>query len=51
MLISDALQELVGTAPAGYEPLLWLMSCVVLFFLLTSAFSIIGAVLNWIGGK
>lgn len=49
--IYDALIELVGAPPAGLEPLIYCISCVVLLFLLLSAFSFIGAVIKWIGGR
>lgn len=49
--IYDALVNLVGTPPSGLEPLIYCMSCIVLLFLLLSAFSLIGAVVKWIGGR
>lgn len=49
--IYDAVVDLVGIPPAGLEPLVYVMSCVFLLFLILSAFSFIGAVMKWIGGK
>lgn len=49
--IYDALVELVGAPPVGLEPLVYCISCVVLLFLLLSAFSFIGAIIKWIGGR
>lgn len=48
--VYEALIGLVGEPPAGYDIVVYLVACVVLLYLLTSAFSIIGSVLKWIGG-
>lgn len=47
----DAVVEVVGTPPVGMEPLVYVICCVILLFLLSTAFRLIGEVLNWIGGK
>ena len=49
--IYDALIELVGAPPSGLEPLIYCISCVILLFLVMSAFSLIGAIVKWIGGR
>lgn len=49
--IYEAILELVGDVPAGYEVLVWVVAAVVLLYLLCSTFSIIVSVLNWIAGK
>lgn len=49
--IYEALVSLVGEPPVGLEPLVYVMSCVILLFLVLSAFSLVGAVVKWIGGK
>lgn len=51
MQIYDAVIDLVGTPPAGYEILVWVFSALVMFFLVRSVFSIINSILNWVGGK
>lgn len=42
---------LLGPVPAGYEPVAFVVVAVVFLYVLTSAFSILAAVLNWIGGR
>lgn len=51
MGILEALTELVGDIPAGYDIVVWSLGCLVLLFLLKSVFGIIASVLNWVGGK
>lgn len=51
MQIYDALISLVGEPPVGYEILVWIFSALVLIFLLRSVFSILYAVISWIGGR
>lgn len=51
MVVYEALIQLVGDPPAGYDILAWIMAAIVTFYLVTCAMSIIGAVINWISGK
>lgn len=51
MSIYEAILELVGDVPAGYEMIAWIFAAIVLLYLLCSTFSIIVSVLNWIAGK
>lgn len=47
----QALTDLLGEVPAGYEPVVYVVSAAVFVILLLSALNIIGAVFKWIGGK
>ena len=49
--VYDALIALVGEVPAGYEVIAWIAAAVVFLFLVQSAFSVLYALLNWIGGR
>lgn len=51
MNIYDAIVELVGTPPSGLEPVIYVIACIILIFLLSTAFRLIGEVLSWIGGR
>lgn len=51
MSVYEAVLNLVGPIPAGYEVLVWVFAAVVLLYMLTSVFSIIASVVNWISGK
>lgn len=51
MSVYEAVLNLVGDVPSGYEPLAWVLSAVILIYLLCSVFSIIASVVNWIAGK
>lgn len=51
MSISEAVLNLVGDIPLGYEPLLWLGSWIVLLYLLCSTFSVIVSLFKFIGGR
>lgn len=51
MSIVEALIDLIGVPPSGYDIVVWVCACIILIYLLSCAFSIIGAVINWIGGK
>lgn len=51
MSVYQALLELIGPVPTGYEILAWLMAAVVLLYLLCSVFSIIASVIKFIGGR
>lgn len=51
MSLTQAIIEIIGSPPAGYEIIVWVVAAQILLFLLTSAFSILGAILNWVGGR
>lgn len=51
MSVYQAVLDLVGPVPSGYEVLVWIFSAVVLLYLICSVFSIIASVLNWIAGR
>lgn len=51
MSILEAILELIGEVPVGYEPLAWVAAFIVLVYLLCSTFSVIVALLNWIAGR
>lgn len=50
-MLYSAVVNLIGPVPSGFEPLVYLASILVLLWLLSSVFSILWSVLNWIGGK
>lgn len=50
-MLYEAVVELIGEVPVGYEPLVYVMACLILMWLLSSTFSILYAVLGWIGGR
>lgn len=49
--VLDAVVALVGPVPAGFEPVAWVVAAILFLFLVSSAFSILYALLNWIGGR
>lgn len=51
MAVYEAVLELVGTPPAGYEIIVWCICAVFTLYLLVSAFSIVGSVVQWMGGR
>lgn len=51
MSLYEAVLDLLGTPPAGYEIVVYVLCFVMLLYLVTCAFSIIAALLNYIGGK
>ena len=51
MSIYQALLDLVGDIPAGYEVIVWIFAAIVLLYLLCSVFSIISSVLSFIAGR
>lgn len=51
MSVYEALLELVGPIPAGFEPLVWTVSAVFLLYLVVSVFSILASVIQFAGGK
>lgn len=50
-MLYEALVNLLGAVPVGFEPLVYIGSILVLLWLLNSVFSILWSVLSWIGGK
>ncbi len=50
-MLYEALVNLIGPVPVGFEPLLYVCCVPVLLWLLNSVFSILWSVLDWIGGK
>lgn len=51
MSVYQAITELIGEVPAGYEIIAWILSGCILLFLIRSVFGIISSLLEWIGGK
>ena len=51
MSVHEALVQLLGEIPPQYEILYWFMSFWILFYLISSAFSILASIINWIGGR
>lgn len=51
MSIIEAITDLIGAVPAGYDIVVWVVGSMILIYLLSCAFSIVGAIINWIGGK
>lgn len=51
MSVYAAVIALIGVPPAGYDIVVWVVCAVFLLYLVTSAFSIIAAVVSYIGGK
>ncbi len=50
-MLYEAVVNLLGPVPTGYEPLLYVACVLVLLWLLSSVFSILWSVIGWIGGK
>lgn len=47
----QAVVDLIGDVPAGFEPVVYVV-CIVLFSIIVlSALNIVGAVFKWIGGR
>lgn len=51
MSVCEAVIALVGDPPPGYDIVVWVCCCMILIYLITSAFSIVASIINWIGGK
>jgi hypothetical protein len=49
-MLYAALVELIGDVPVGFEPLVYIAAFLVLVYLLSTTFSILWAILNWIAG-
>lgn len=50
-MLYEAVVNLIGAVPVGFEPLVYVGCILVLLWLLTSVFSILWSLLGWIGGK
>lgn len=50
MSIVEALEDLIGVPPAGYEALSYVAAVLLLLFLLCNCFSLIAGVLRRFGG-
>lgn len=50
MYIYEAVEELIGLAPDGYEALAYVVVAIVLLFLLSNCFLLIGSIVKRIGG-
>ena len=51
MSVYSALLSLIGDPPAGYDIVVWVVAAVFGLYLVCSAFSVIWALLSYIGGK
>lgn len=47
----EEIRALIGSAPAGFEWVEYIVAAVVMLFLVSSAVSVVSYVLRWIGGK
>lgn len=45
--IYSALETLVGTIPDGLEPVAWVISSIILVFLLSSTYRIVISIFEW----
>lgn len=50
MSIIQAISDFIGFVPEGYEPLAYVVSAIILLFLLTNAFILIGNIIKKVGG-
>lgn len=50
-MLYEAVTQLIGVVPVGFEPLIYVLCVPILLWLLSQTFSIIWSVLDWIGGK
>lgn len=46
----EEIQKLIGSPPAGYEFLQYIVSACVLLFLVNSAIGLLASIFRWIGG-
>lgn len=51
MSVYEAVLDLIGTPPPGYDIVVWVVCAVILLYLITSAFSIIASIISYIGGR
>lgn len=49
-MLYDKIVELVGDVPAGMEPVLYVVACLILVWLLSTFFSVLWSFLHLIGG-
>lgn len=49
--VYEQIVNIVGEVPVGLEPVVYMVSLLVLLFLLSAGFRILWAVLNWVGGR
>lgn len=49
-MLYDKVVELVGVVPAGMEPVVYLLSCLILVWLLSTFFSVLWSFLQLLGG-
>ena len=50
-MLDEAVVNLIGEVPLGYEPLVYIACILILLWLLSTTFSILWQIINWIGGK
>lgn len=50
-MLYEAVVNLIGEVPLGYEPLVYVACILILLWLLSTTFSILWQIINWIGGK
>lgn len=50
-MLYQAIVDLIGEVPVGFEPVVYLGAILVLIWLLSTVFSILWSLLSWIGGK
>lgn len=51
MSVYEAMVTLIGEVPPGLEPVAWFVAAVITLYLIISAMSIVGAIVNAIGGR
>lgn len=44
------IQEIIGQAPIGYEPLQYIMTGIIFLFILVNCFNLIGGIVKKLGG-
>lgn len=49
MSVYEAVIELIGPPPPGYEILVWFLAGIILLFLIRSAFGILSSLLDYLG--
>lgn len=50
-MLYEAVINLIGEVPVGFEPLVYAGCIVLLLWLVNTTFSILFQVVNWIGGR
>lgn len=51
MTIYDAMQQLIGEIPVGYDVIAWMFAAAIFLFLLRSVFGILYSLFDWMGGR